>query len=73
MIWGSPVVRERLGVSVNGKPLVSKTRTGGSIPPTPADDPEGGGGLDRVSASGLLLFEKSHSGAYGPFLIKSLN
>ena len=27
-----------LGVSVNGKPLVSKTRTGGSIPSTPVGE-----------------------------------
>ena len=27
------------GVSVNGKPRVSKTRTGGSIPSTPAQFP----------------------------------
>jgi hypothetical protein len=28
-----------LGVSVNGKPVVSKTTTGGSIPSTPASKP----------------------------------
>ena len=28
---------KNLGVSVNGKPLVSKTRTGGSIPSTPVE------------------------------------
>ena len=34
--YGSYIMSINLGVSVNGKPAVSKTATGGSIPSTPA-------------------------------------